>query len=100
MGTPVQKYIQKVIKCESASFSRFGPNRLIELNFQLKNTATLIRRYKKLNLGVRVFFLKIGTHTKFDLGKNPLGLFLLFGQTGTKIGNLVLTILVISLNNF
>ena len=27
----------------------------------------------------RVFFVKIGTHTKFDLVNNVLGLFLLFG---------------------
>ena len=26
----------------------------------------------------RVVFMKIGTHTKFDLGNNPLVLFLLF----------------------
>ena len=37
-----------------------------------------VRRVHKSPYG-RAFFVKIGTHTKFDLGNNPLGLFLLFG---------------------
>ena len=37
-----------------------------------------VRRVHRSAYG-RVFFLKIGTYTKFDLGNNPLGLFLLFG---------------------
>ena len=37
-----------------------------------------VRRVHKSAYG-RIFFAKIGTHTKFDPGNNPLGLFLLFG---------------------
>ena len=55
----------------------FGSNRPKNDGIKL-GLRRAVRRVHKSAYG-RAFFVKLGTHTKFDLRNNSLGLFLLFG---------------------
>ena len=63
-----------IIKSENQALSKINQI-LHDITVGLRRA---VRRVRKSAYGGAIF-VKIGTHTKFDLGNHPLGLFLLFG---------------------
>ena len=76
-----QRYLRSMLLLNELIFDFLCGCKIVLILMRYSLYLGLRRAVRRVHRSVhgRVFFVKIGTHTKFGLGDNPLGLFLLFG---------------------